>query len=143
MSPGEHLDVDDSTDHAPDALKGIGAAAASNATDAGSGAPDDATVRVTDRPVEIDVTPIGESIVRISVVPLEDGRPLPIPVDGSLVKADWGEPVARVTSLAAAAVDRLRGRTRDRVGRAADDSRRRRRRSPRSGAPHRPADGWL
>jgi alpha-glucosidase (family GH31 glycosyl hydrolase) len=80
------------------ALMGMGTAAASKVLMPQA---NDATVRVTNRPVEIGVTPIGEGIVRISVVPLEDGRPVPIPVDGSLVTADWGEPIARVTSLAA------------------------------------------
>ena len=36
----------------------------------------------------------------MSVTPVQEGRPQPIPGDGSLVRLDWGEPVVRVTSLA-------------------------------------------
>src|SRR3954454_22970223 len=49
--------------------------------------------------VEVSVTPIGPSVVRITVAPIEDGRPRPIPADGSLVRLDWGEPALRLTSL--------------------------------------------
>ena len=58
----------------------------------------DEPLRIAGRDVEVAVTPIGERTVRISVVAVV-GRPEPIPDDGSLVKADWGSPVARLTSL--------------------------------------------
>ena len=117
---------------------GIGTAAASTALlqQANDGA--DATIRLTNRLVEIDVTPIGESIVRISVVPHEGGRPMPMPVDGSLVKDDWGAPKVRIDVALVAAVDRLTAGPCDRVGRAADDSRRRAGWSAGSGNPDRP-----
>ena len=53
-------------------------------------------LRVAGQPVEIAITPIDQ-IVRISVVPLENGRPRPIPDDGSLVQQDWGPPAIRLT----------------------------------------------
>ncbi len=52
------------------------------------------------RPVEIDITPVGDHIVRISIIPLDGGRPAPIPSDGSLVEENWGELATRLTSLA-------------------------------------------
>ena len=64
------------------------------------GAAEDDGLKVTGRAVEVSVTPIGPFIVRISVIPIEGGRPQPIPADGSLVRLDWGEPIARITSLA-------------------------------------------
>jgi alpha-glucosidase (family GH31 glycosyl hydrolase) len=82
------------------ALGALGATVASTTLIPAGNARRDDAIRVTDRPVEIDVTAIGDSIVRISVLALEDGSPLPIPIDGSLVQAHWGDPIARFTSLA-------------------------------------------
>ena len=64
------------------------------------GAAEDEGTKIAGRAVEVSVTPIGPSIVRISVAPIEGGRPQPIPADGSLVRLDWGAPILRLTSLA-------------------------------------------
>jgi alpha-glucosidase (family GH31 glycosyl hydrolase) len=80
-------------------LKGLGTAGAVSLL-AGRAAPASAedAVRVVDRDVMISVTPVGDSIARITVAPLEAGRAAPIPSDGALVERDWGEPVLRLTS---------------------------------------------
>ncbi|HEY3134880.1 MAG TPA: TIM-barrel domain-containing protein [Blastocatellia bacterium] len=57
---------------------------------------------VAKRPVEIQITQVSQLTVRISVVPLENGRPSPVPSDGSLVDRQWSRPTARFTSLSAA-----------------------------------------
>jgi alpha-glucosidase/alpha-D-xyloside xylohydrolase len=65
---------------------------------ASADADDDQPLRIAGRPIELAVTPIDARIIRVSAVPIEDGRPRPIPHDGSLVREDWGSPIARVTS---------------------------------------------
>jgi len=42
-------------------------------------------LRVCGRPVEITVASVSHRTVRITLAPLEDGRPLPVPLDGSLI----------------------------------------------------------
>jgi alpha-glucosidase/alpha-D-xyloside xylohydrolase len=80
------------------ALLGLGASSGL-AIAAGSAQGGQATaLRVAGRPAELAVTPIDHRIVRISVVPLEAGRPQPIPSNGSLVRQDWGEPVLRLSA---------------------------------------------
>ena len=81
-------------------LKGLGTAGQPHCSEPDVGAAEDEGLKVAGRAVEVSVTPIGPSIVRVSVVPIEGGRPQPIPADGSLVRLDWGEPILRLTSLA-------------------------------------------
>src|SRR5215468_8807310 len=45
-------------------------------------------------PSEIRITPISKYSFRLSVVPLRDGSPVPIPFDGSLLQESWGTPAA-------------------------------------------------
>src|SRR5579871_5531644 len=45
---------------------------------------------------EITITPVTPRTIRISVLPLRDGKPAEIPLDGSLQPAHWGEPSARL-----------------------------------------------
>ena len=77
----------------------VGAVAEARQDVAGRG--DD--LRVGGRAVELAVTPIGPDIVRVSVVPLDGGRPIPIPADGSLVPLGDGPPALRVSTLAGGA----------------------------------------
>lgn len=44
---------------------------------------------------EIQITSISEHTVKLSVLPITNGKTTPIPLDGSLVQASWGEPIAR------------------------------------------------
>ena len=78
-------------------LKSLGAA---SFLPARIGAAEDERLKIAGRVVEVSVTPIGSSIIRISVAAIEGGRPQPIPADGSLVRLDWGSPILRLTSLA-------------------------------------------
>ena len=80
------------------ALKGFATAGAISLRSASADAGPAAWLRVAGRPVEVAVTPIDRRIVRVSVVPLEDGRLQPIPSDGSLVREDWGPPQVRLTA---------------------------------------------
>src|ERR1700683_1937741 len=81
-------------------LKGLGTAGATSFLATQAGAAEDEGLKIAGKAVEVSVTPVGPSIVRVSVVPIEGGRPQPIPSDGSLVQLDWGEPVLRLTSIA-------------------------------------------
>src|SRR5262245_28908289 len=78
-------------------LKGLGAA---SFLPARTRAAEDERLAIAGRAVEVSVTPIGPSTIRISAAPIEGGRPQPIPADGSLVRPDWGEPILRLASLA-------------------------------------------
>ena len=55
---------------------------------------------VAGQPVELTVPPVGDHIVRISLVPLEAGKPQAIPSTGALVEGKGEAPVLRVTELA-------------------------------------------
>ncbi len=61
-----------------------------------------ASIRVAQREVEIAVREVSPYTVRISIVPIEDGRARPIQSDGSLAEPFWPPPKARFTSLSAA-----------------------------------------
>lgn len=60
-------------------LKGLGSAGAIPLRSSSTVVVDDPPLRVAGRPVEVTVTPIGLRIIRVSVIPMEDGRPAPIP----------------------------------------------------------------
>jgi alpha-glucosidase/alpha-D-xyloside xylohydrolase len=82
------------------ALKGLGAVGATTLVgSADAKAAQDGGLKVAGRAVEVSVTSVSPQIVRVSVVAIEDGKPQPIPSDGSLVKLDWGAPVLKTTSL--------------------------------------------
>lgn len=45
---------------------------------------------------EIHITSLSEHTVKLSVLPITNGKTAPIPLDGSLVQTSWGEPIARL-----------------------------------------------
>ena len=45
-------------------------------------------------PVEVQITPISRHTFRLSVLPIQNGRPVPVPLDGSLLRKSWGTPIA-------------------------------------------------
>jgi alpha-glucosidase/alpha-D-xyloside xylohydrolase len=49
--------------------------------------------------VEIAVSRVSAVTVRLSVTPIVNGRPQPLPHDGSLTRRTWSPPTARITSL--------------------------------------------
>jgi alpha-glucosidase (family GH31 glycosyl hydrolase) len=48
------------------------------------------------RDVEIQVAPVSANTTRISVLPIENGRLIPVSDDGSLIQSSWGDPVLRL-----------------------------------------------
>src|ERR1700730_3943722 len=56
-------------------------------------------LQLAGHPAEITLTPVTHTTVRISVQPLENGVPVPVPVTGALVEKGWGRPVARIRGL--------------------------------------------
>lgn len=59
-------------------------------------------VQVAGRPVEIAVTAVSHNTVRITIQQISNGKAEAIPVDGALLKEEWGKPVVRVRSLPSA-----------------------------------------
>jgi alpha-glucosidase (family GH31 glycosyl hydrolase) len=80
-------------------LKGLGAMSAAPLRGASANVEAEAPLRVAGQPVEVLVTPIDLRIVRVSVVPFDDGRSRPIPDDDSLVRQDWGKPLVRLSEV--------------------------------------------
>src|SRR5215475_1912685 len=85
-----------------EALKKIGSASAVALLDAQSLTAKDSTIRVAGQPVEIAVSQVSAVTVRLSVTPIVNGQPQPLPHDGSLAQRTWSAPAARITSLARA-----------------------------------------
>ena len=80
-----------------DALKQIGAASASMAF-AGVLRGQTSDIVVAGKPVEIAVSSVSPTTVRITVLPIVDGKPAAVPVDGVLVQPEWGRALARARS---------------------------------------------
>jgi len=59
-------------------------------------------LRETTSDREIQITSISEHTVRLSVLPILNGKTATIPFDGSLVQTSWNEPLARLRGDAAA-----------------------------------------
>ncbi len=57
------------------------------------------TLRIADRPVEIDLAQLSPHTIRISIVPLENGQVEAIPNDGSIVEQAWAAPTTRINTL--------------------------------------------
>lgn len=49
---------------------------------------------------EIQITTISPQTFRLSILPLENGRPVLVAYDGSLLRTDWGAPTAVVREIA-------------------------------------------
>jgi alpha-glucosidase (family GH31 glycosyl hydrolase) len=56
-------------------------------------------ITIDGRPVEIAVTSVSPATVRLTVRPLTDGRPVPIPADGALAGPAPGRQAARATTV--------------------------------------------
>jgi hypothetical protein len=64
--------------------------------------PQEAPIQIAGRPVEITLTPVSAETVRITIVPLEENQPQPVPADGALVQGTWGRPAASLRTLSGA-----------------------------------------
>src|SRR5262249_15985371 len=83
-----------------DALKSLGCASAGALLDVQQTAlAQNAAIQVTGRPVEISLASVSAQTARLSITPIENGKPQPIPSDGSLVEQSWPAPVAKITTL--------------------------------------------
>ena len=58
-----------------------------------------AALRLAGKEVEITITTISAQTVRLTIAALENGKPLPLPSDGSLAPQSWPTPAARLTAL--------------------------------------------
>ncbi len=81
-----------------DALKGLGASGAVGLLGPAVGGAL-ADIKIGGQAAELSITDWGGHIVRISLVPLEGGRPRAIPSDGSLVDPAGKAPVLRLSDL--------------------------------------------
>jgi tetratricopeptide (TPR) repeat protein len=55
---------------------------------------------IAGQPVEIAVAPVSSNTVRLSVIPIENGKLKPIPDNDALVQQAWAPPRAQLRSLA-------------------------------------------
>jgi alpha-glucosidase (family GH31 glycosyl hydrolase) len=82
-----------------DALRAIGAASAALLLPRGMRAGEQL---LQDQEIEIQIAPVSSNTFRLSVVPINAGKPTPISTDGSLVQASWGEPALKLRSTSPA-----------------------------------------
>jgi alpha-glucosidase/alpha-D-xyloside xylohydrolase len=57
-------------------------------------------IQIAGRSVEITLIPVSPQTVRVTIQPIENGQVQPVPIDGALVKENWGKPAARFRTLA-------------------------------------------
>ncbi|HEX4947017.1 MAG TPA: glycoside hydrolase, partial [Blastocatellia bacterium] len=82
-----------------EALKTIGSASAVAFTQPATLLAQHTALEIAGKPVELAVSSVSPDTVRLSIAPLVNGQPQPIPNDGSLVQPGWGKPLARITTL--------------------------------------------
>jgi alpha-glucosidase (family GH31 glycosyl hydrolase) len=58
------------------------------------------TLRVADRAIELDLAQISSHTIRLSLIPIEEGRPTPIPIEGSIVGQALTPSGIRINTLA-------------------------------------------
>ena len=75
-----------------EALKRIAAASAAAALPRVALA-DASPLTVAGRKVELQITSISPHTLRLSILPVQNGRAIAVPNDGSLVRTDWGAPL--------------------------------------------------
>src|SRR5262249_48434017 len=92
-----------------EALKSIGSAGVAALLDPQSLKGQEAAIRIAGQPVEIVISPVTAVTVRLSIVPIINGRPQPIQYDGSLTQQTWSHTETRITSLTGARSIRFRG----------------------------------
>jgi alpha-glucosidase/alpha-D-xyloside xylohydrolase len=50
--------------------------------------------RIAGQDIEIQIAPLSQHTLRLTVLPIRDGKPASVPDDGSLVQPSWGAPLA-------------------------------------------------
>jgi alpha-glucosidase (family GH31 glycosyl hydrolase) len=66
------------------------------ATLLGSAAGADDRLKIAGQEIEIQIAPVSEHTVRLTVLPIRDGKLSEVPADGSLVQSTWGAPMAKL-----------------------------------------------
>jgi alpha-glucosidase (family GH31 glycosyl hydrolase) len=56
----------------------------------------DSPLLIAARDVELQIVPVSSHTFRLSILPLKNGTPEPIPMNGSLVQRSWAEPTAKI-----------------------------------------------
>ena len=56
-------------------------------------------LQVAGSDVEIQISPVSPRTVRLTVVPLQTGTAVAVPLDGSLVRTSWGAPAVKLRGL--------------------------------------------
>src|SRR5215469_11721500 len=57
-------------------------------------------IQLAGREVELVITPISDATVRISLLPIEYGRPIPVEESIVFPRDQWPEPAARIRTVA-------------------------------------------
>src|SRR3984893_16130092 len=78
------------------ALQSVATAGAGALLGQGIGLSEGTSIQIAGRPVEIALTSISRQTVRITILPIENGQPLPVPIDGALIQENWGPPAMRL-----------------------------------------------
>jgi len=69
----------------------------------GTAAAGEKSLEIAGREVEVQLVPVSEYTLRLSVLPIVDGKPAVVPSNGSLIERSWRAPVRdRMLKLAAA-----------------------------------------
>jgi hypothetical protein len=83
-----------------EALKNIATAGAGALLTGEAVFPRERTIEIAGRPIEVTITAITPQTVRVTIHPIENGQPVPVPRDGALIQADWSEPALRWRPIA-------------------------------------------
>jgi alpha-glucosidase/alpha-D-xyloside xylohydrolase len=81
------------------ALKGLTVSGATTLLGSDLVAAQESAIQVAGQPVELAIAAAGTRSIRISLAPIQAGRPAPIPSDGSLAPQDATPPGIRLTTL--------------------------------------------
>lgn len=82
-----------------DVLKGFGALGAASVLPAAVLRGQDVPIAVAGRAVEVVIASVSPATVRISILPIEAGRPAPVPLNGGLAMANVGTPAGRARAV--------------------------------------------
>ena len=110
------------------ALKGVATAGAGALLNPALGIPQDGSIQVAGRPVEITLTAASPQTVRITIQPIENGQPLPILADDIVGQGELGAASRASTDAIRFAQREVRRPHGQDFGQPADDSRGRQRR---------------
>ena len=82
-----------------DVLRGVISAGAMTLIKPARAADSEMPIAIASAAMEISIFSISLRTVRITIRPIKDGHPMPLPFDGALVREEWNQQVARIRSL--------------------------------------------